>query len=143
EQPPRAGRGPGPFEFTALIALAMALVALGIDVMLPALDLIRADLGLAPSATEAQRIITSYFIGLAVGGLAYGPLADRFGRKPVLYLGCAVYGLGALVSAAVPSLTTLVLARFLWGLGAAAPRVISVAIVRDTFEGERMARAMS
>ncbi|CAN5779055.1 multidrug effflux MFS transporter [soil metagenome] len=130
-------------EFTALLAVSMALAALGIDLMLPAFSAIRADLGLDPSSTAVAGLITAYFLGLAVGQLAYGPIADRYGRRPALYLGFAIYGVAALVTAVAPSLPLLLGARFVWGVGAASPRVVALAMVRDTFEGEQMARTMS
>jgi MFS transporter, DHA1 family, multidrug resistance protein len=133
----------GPAEFTTLLAMAIALTALGIDLMLPLFPAMRSDLGLPEGSTAVGGLVTTYFLGLAVGQLLYGPLADRFGRKPALYLGFAVYGVGALAAALSPSLSWLLAARFVWGFGAAGPRVITLAIVRDTFEGERMSRAMS
>jgi MFS transporter, DHA1 family, multidrug resistance protein len=139
----RVRRGPTTLEFTALLALSMALVALGTDIMLPALGAIRAELGLAPDATSVAMLVTAYFVGLAVGQLAYGPLSDRFGRRRALFVGYGIYIAGALASAAAPSLALLVASRFVWGLGAAGPRVVTVAVIRDTYEGERMSRAMS
>ena len=130
-------------EFTAILAFSMALTALGIDLMLPAFGQIRTDLGLPSDSTAVAGLITAYFLGLAIGQLGYGPLADRFGRRPVLFAGYVVYGLAALVTALAPSLTLLLVARFVWGLGAAAPRVVTLAMVRDAFEGEQMSRTMS
>jgi MFS transporter, DHA1 family, multidrug resistance protein len=130
-------------ELTALLAMSMALSALGIDLMLPAFGAIRADLGLAEGATAVTGLVTAYFLGLGAGTLVYGPLADRFGRKPILFLGFAVYGVGALAATLAPTLGLLFAARFVWGLGAAGPRVITLAVIRDIFEGERMSQAMS
>lgn len=141
--PPAARREPGRVELTALLAMSMALAALGIDVMLPALGSIRADLGLAADSTAVTGLITAYFLGMAVGQLGYGPLADRFGRRTTLFVGYGIYAMGALAGAFLASLGGLLVARFVWGLGAAGPRVITLAIVRDRWEGERMARAMS
>lgn len=138
-----ARRDPGRIELTALLAMSMALAALGIDLMLPAFGAIRSDLGLAAGSNAVTGLVTAYFLGLALGQLAYGPLADRFGRRPTLFLGYAVYAVGALAAALLPSLGGLLVARFVWGLGAAGPRVITLAVVRDRWEGERMARAMS
>jgi MFS transporter, DHA1 family, multidrug resistance protein len=130
-------------EFTALLALSMALAALGIDLMLPAFPEIRAGLGEPADSTAIAGIVTTYLLGLAVGQLFYGPVADRFGRRPALYVGYGVYALGALASTFSPSLEVLLFARFVWGLGAAGPRSITLAVIRDSFEGDRMSRAMS
>jgi MFS transporter, DHA1 family, multidrug resistance protein len=136
-------RSPGRVELTSFLALSMALAALGIDLLLPTYDAIRADLGLAADATAVTGLITTYFLGLAAGQLVYGPIADRYGRKRALHIGYAIYGLAALATAFGPTLGALLVARFVWGLGAAGPRVVTLAIVRDTYEGERMAKAMS
>lgn len=133
----------GQREFTSLLALSMALAALGIDLMLPAFGAMREDLGLGRGSPAISAVVTAYFLGLAVGQILYGPLSDRLGRKPALYLGYGIYIAGALASTLSPTLGTLVAARFVWGLGAAGPRVVTLAAVRDTFEGEAMSRAMS
>lgn len=121
----------------------MALAALGIDLLLPGFGAIRSDLGLPADSTAVTGLITMYFLGLAGGQLFYGPLADRFGRRPTLFLGYAIYAVGALAGAIAPNLELLLASRLVWGLGAAGPRVVTLAIVRDKFEGERMSRAMS
>jgi MFS transporter, DHA1 family, multidrug resistance protein len=133
----------GPVEFTTLLALSMALAALGIDLMLPAFPEIRAGLGEPAGSTAVAGIVTTYLLGLAVGQLFYGPVADRYGRRPALYVGYGIYGLGALAATFSPSLGVLLLARFVWGLGAAGPRSVTLAVIRDSFEGDRMSRAMS
>jgi DHA1 family bicyclomycin/chloramphenicol resistance-like MFS transporter len=126
-----------------LLAMTMSLTALGIDLLLPAFPALRVELGLDPSSTEISGFVTAYFVGLAVGQLALGPLSDRYGRKPLLTVGVSIYILGAVLSSLAPSLTLLFLARFVWGVGAAGGRVLSLAIVRDRFSGARMARMMS
>src|SRR5690606_21335600 len=88
-------------------------------------------------------VISAYFFGLAVSQVVYGPLADRFGRKPILYVGYAIYLIGAVASALAPTLELVVAARFVWGLGAAGPRVVTLTVVRDRYGGEEMSRAMS
>ena len=130
-------------QFTSLLAMSMALAALGIDLMLPAFGAIRSDLGLPADSTAVAGLITAYFVGLAVGQLFYGPVADRYGRRPVLYVGYLIYGIGALAAALSPTLELLLVSRLLWGIGAAGPRVVTLAVLRDSFEGERMSRAMS
>lgn len=121
----------------------MALAALGIDIVLPAFGDMRRDFGLAVDSTAVAGVITAYFIGLSVAQVVYGPLADRFGRKPTLYLGYGVYLVGAIASAFAPTLELLFAARVVWGLGAAGPRVVTLSVLRDRFEGEEMSRAMS
>ena len=142
--PPGAERPPlSPREFVGLMASCMGMVALSIDLMLPAFPDARADFGLPADSTQTSWIITAFFLGLAGGQLVYGPLSDRFGRKPLLYAGLGVMTLGAAASALAPSLGALIVCRVLWGLGAAAPRSLALAMVRDTFSGDRMARTMS
>lgn len=133
----------GRAEFTALLALSVALAALGIDIMLPALGAIREELGLPADSTAVAGLVTAYFLGLAIGQIGYGPLSDRFGRRPTLYVGYGVYALGALAAAASPTLPLLLVSRFVWGLGAAGPRTVTVAVIRDTYSGDQMSRAMS
>jgi MFS transporter, DHA1 family, multidrug resistance protein len=130
-------------EFVALMASCMGMAALSIDLMLPAFPDARADFGLPADSTQTSWIITAFFLGLASGQLVYGPLSDRYGRKPLLYIGLGVMSLGAALSALAPSLGVLVACRVLWGIGAAAPRSLALAMVRDTFAGDRMARTMS
>lgn len=126
-----------------MLAMCMAVTALGIDVMLPSFADIRVDLGLPDGSPATERLVTAYFLGMAAGQLAYGPIADRFGRKRALGIGFAIYAAAAVASAIGSSLFVLTLSRFAWGIGAAGPRVAALAIVRDTYEGEAMARAMS
>src|SRR5688500_5863743 len=130
-------------EFLAIIALCMGMGAVSVDLLLPAFPDMRADLGLAEGSTRISVVITAFFIGVAAGQLVYGPLSDRFGRRRLLQIGMAVFLVGAVAAAAAPSLGALMAARFLWGVGAAAPRSLALAMVRDTNEGDRMARTMS
>ena len=130
-------------ELIALLAMATALTALGIDLMLPAFNDIRADLGLAADSTAVTGLVTAYFVGLGAGTIFYGPLADHRGRRWTMRLGLAIYIGGALLATVAPTLPLLFLARFLWGLGAAGPRVIALAIIRDRFDGDEMSKTMS
>jgi DHA1 family bicyclomycin/chloramphenicol resistance-like MFS transporter len=133
----------GRTELLALISAIMALTAVAIDLMLPAFDDIRDTFGLADGSADTGQIVTVYFFGLAVAQVFYGPVADRFGRKPTLYLGIGIYIVGAMGSALAPTFGLLLLGRFVWGAGAAGTRVVAMAIVRDRFEGDAMAKAMS
>jgi len=130
-------------ELLTLISAMMALTAVAIDLMLPAFDDIRVAFDLREGSADTGRIVTYFFIGMAIGQIAYGPLADRFGRKKTLYAGIGVYLLGAIGSALAPSFAILLASRFVWGLGAAGARVVATSIVRDRFEGAAMAAAMS
>ncbi|MET3601939.1 multidrug effflux MFS transporter [Martelella mangrovi] len=135
-------KAPGKWELVAMMAGLMALNALAIDIMLPGLKQIGASLGVE-AENQHQFIITSYVLGFGIAQLAYGPLADRFGRKLPLLVGLAIYFAGAVTCAFVPTFTALLLVRFCQGLGAAATRVISVAVVRDLYGGRKMAEIMS
>jgi MFS transporter, DHA1 family, multidrug resistance protein len=130
-------------ELIAVLALVMSIVALAVDIMLPAFADIRAEFGLAADSTAAAGLITTFLLGLALSQLVYGVLADRFGRKPVLYAGIGLYIAAALASAMAPSLGWLLAARFVWGVAAASPRTLTLSVLRDVYSGERMARAMS
>ncbi|MDJ0931556.1 multidrug effflux MFS transporter [Breoghania sp.] len=129
-------------EFIVFIASLMMLNALAIDIMLPALPDIGNDLGVS-DVNDRQLILSAYLISFGFTQLLYGPLADRFGRKPVLLVGLVIYCLAGIGAASAPSFELLLLARFVQGMGAAAPRVLAFAIVRDCFEGRQMARVMS
>lgn len=129
-------------EFVALIAALMAMNALSIDPMLPALPAIGKTLGIA-DANDRQWIITVYFIGLGLGSLIYGPLSDRFGRKPVMGLSLSLFLLFTAFCALSQSFVMLLIGRFACGFLAASSRVIAISIVRDRFQGDRMARIMS
>lgn len=129
-------------EFVALTAALFAMVAISIDAMLPALPEIAATL--SPDApNRAQLVITSFVFGMGLGTLFVGPLADAFGRKPVIYAGTALYALTALACYFANSLDTLLVARVLQGMAVAAARVVSMAIMRDLFKGREMAKIMS
>ncbi len=123
--------------------MTMALVALGVDLLLPAFDEIRAAFDLSEDSTGPALLITAYFIGLAVAQLVWGPIADRFGRRPVLRWALAVYCLGALGAALAPAFGLLLASRLLWGIGAAGARVVAIAMIRDQYEGDHMAAFMS
>jgi DHA1 family bicyclomycin/chloramphenicol resistance-like MFS transporter len=134
---------PGRNETLAMLSAVMALMAMAIDLMLSAFDEMRLSFGLDPNSNEVAGVVTVFFMGLAVAQLFFGPITDRFGRKSVLYASVAVYVLGAVGSALAPTLPLLLVARFVWGVGAAGARVVATAVARDLFEGVEMARAMS
>lgn len=120
----------------------MAVNALGVDLMLPALPAIGRDLGIA-SANARQWIVIIYVFGFGVGQLVYGPLADRVGRRPVLLATLAGFVGASVFAAGAQTFTALLVARLLQGLMSASTRVLSVAIVRDCYSGRQMARIVS
>ena len=129
-------------EFIALMAMLVATVALSIDGMLPALPHIAAQLS-PESPNQAQLILSSFVVGMALGTFFMGPLSDSFGRKRIIYFGAGLYVLSAAVCMIATSLETMFIARLLQGIGAAGPRVISHALVRDLYSGREMARISS
>jgi DHA1 family bicyclomycin/chloramphenicol resistance-like MFS transporter len=144
-QPPRpdlADARPGFREFVVLIAGLMALNALAIDAMVPALPAIGEALGVADENSR-QLVVSLYVLGFGITQIIYGPLSDRFGRKPVLVVSLVLYVAFALTCWAAPSFPLLLAARMAQGGAAASTRVLVVSIVRDRFEGPRMARIMS
>lgn len=129
-------------QFVAMIAALMATNALAIDSMLPALGKIGVSLGLA-AANERQWIVTAYLLGFGAAQIIYGTLADRYGRRPVVFLALSVYIAASLAAAFAHSFELMMIARVVQGLGAAGTRVLAVSIVRDCYAGRRMARVMS
>lgn len=130
------------FEFIALMAFLMSNVALSIDAILPAL----LDIGLALNVSDnnqLQLIVTMIFLGLGLGEIVFGTLSDSFGRKPIVYIGVSVFVLASLLIVFAPSLEVFLFGRVLQGVGLSAARSVSVAIIRDTYQGDAMARIMS
>ena len=130
------------FEFVALMASLMSVVALAIDALLPALDIIGIAVGTKELA-DNQLLITMIFVGLGIGPLIFGPLSDSQGRKPIVYIGFIIFILASVICVTATSLEMMVLGRILQGVGLSAPRTISIAIIRDMYEGDYMARIMS
>ena len=124
------------------MAMLVATVALSIDGMLPALPHIATQLS-PESPNQAQLILSSFVVGMALGTFFMGPLSDSFGRKRIIYFGAGLYVLSAAVCMIATSLETMLIARLLQGIGAAGPRVISHALVRDLYSGREMARISS
>ncbi len=137
-----SSRAPGFFEFVVLMALIVSLVALSIDAMLPALPDIARDLGVT-RLNDSQYVITVFFAGMACGQIFFGPLSDSTGRKPAIIAGMLLFAIGCGLSILGSSFEQMLLGRFLQGLGAAGPRIVSIAVVRDRYTGREMARVMS
>lgn len=129
-------------EFIAMLALIFAVIAFSIDSMLPALPEIAATLT-PDNINRAQLVLTSFVGGLGLGLLVSGPLSDALGRKPVITAGFALYAVAAIAAIFADSLELLLAARFVQGLGAAAPRIVALAMVRDLYQGREMARITS
>ncbi len=134
--------GMGFKQFVAMIAALMATNALAIDAMLPALGQIGAALGLT-AANERQWVITAYLLGFGAAQIFYGTLADRYGRKPTVFIALGIYIAASLACACTRSFEAMILARLVQGLGAAGTRVLAISIVRDCYAGRKMARVMS
>lgn len=129
-------------EFTAMLAMLYATIAVTMDGMLPALPEIAAEL--TPEAVNrAQLILTAFMLGMGAGTLFVGPISDAIGRKPTIALGGLFYVAGALLAWHAPTIELMLLARCLQGLGAAGPRIAGLALVRDLYQGREMARVTS
>ena len=129
-------------EFVVVIASIMALNPLAMDMMLPALPDIASAFHIT-AANRPQAVLSTFLIGFGLGQFVTGPLSDRFGRRPVLVDGMALYCIASVVAITASSFETLLLARLLQGLGTSATRVIATSIVRDCYSGRRMASVMS
>jgi len=132
----------GRSEFIALMAMLVAAVAFSIDSMLPAMPQIAAELS-PDDPNRAQLIITSFVLGMGLGTFLAGPLSDSYGRKPIIVYGAGLYIFACALAWMAPSLELVLLARMLQGLGAAAARVVPMAIIRDYYAGRGMARIVS
>ncbi|SIS50256.1 MFS transporter, DHA1 family, bicyclomycin/chloramphenicol resistance protein [Zobellia uliginosa] len=130
------------FEFIALMASLMSIVALAIDALLPALSHIGITIN-SLDPLKNQLLITMIFLGLGVGQLFFGPLSDSYGRKPVVYVGFGLFVIASVICVLAPSLEVMIIGRVLQGIGLSAPRTIAISIIRDTYKGDYMAKIMS
>lgn len=137
---PHPGLGFGAFVF--MMAGFMALNGLAIDSMLPALPLIGDEYGLV-EANRPQLVVTAYLLGFGAFQIFFGPVSDRFGRRGPLLAGVALYALFSVAALFTTTFEALLLTRVLQGIGAAATRTLTIAIVRDNYSGRRMASVTS
>jgi DHA1 family bicyclomycin/chloramphenicol resistance-like MFS transporter len=129
-------------EFIILIAFLMSVIAISIDALLPALGVIRQDL-MIEQANQAQLLISAIFLGMAIGQLISGPLSDATGRKKILYIGVGLFLIGSVMCFLAEDLNTILIGRFIQGLGVSGPYVSAMSIVRDQYSGSQMAKIMS
>jgi len=129
-------------EFVALMAALMSIAALALDAILPALDIIGIAVGVTNPA-QNQFLILLFFLGLGVGPLLFGPISDSVGRKPVVYIGFGLFIFASLLCVFAPNFELMIIGRILQGIALSAPRTISIAMIRDMYSGNYMARIMS
>ncbi|MFD1614404.1 multidrug effflux MFS transporter [Gelatiniphilus marinus] len=130
------------FEFVALMASLMSIVALSIDALLPALSEIGKDLGVKNPA-DNQLLITMIFLGLGFGQLLFGPLSDSFGRKPIVFIGFIVFIIASIICVTTNSFEMMIIGRILQGVGLSSPRSLTMSMIRDSYSGNYMAKIIS
>ena len=129
-------------EFVVLMAALMSIVALSIDAVLPALPHIGNHIN-SLGDTENQKLITAICLGLGFGQLLFGPLSDSFGRKPMVYFGFGVFVIASIICITTRNFEMMIFGRVLQGVGLSAARTMSIAIVRDSYSGDHMAKILS
>lgn len=132
----------GRVEFIALLAMMFSTIAFTVDAMLPALPEIGAELS-PEDPTRGALVLTFFILGMGLGTFIAGPLSDSFGRRRIIFIGAAIYIICAAIAWRAQTIEVMLAARVLQGIGAAGPRVVALAIVRDLFSGREMARIMS
>ncbi len=132
---------PGTFALTLLLSLLTGLGPLSMDMYLPSMPAIGA--ALHASIPQVQLTISSYLLGFAAGQIVYGPVSDRFGRRPVILTALALYAVATVVCATTQSIETLTAVRFVQALGGAGSVVLARAVVRDLYTGVRAGRELS
>jgi DHA1 family bicyclomycin/chloramphenicol resistance-like MFS transporter len=130
------------FEFVALMASLMSIVALSIDALLPALPEIGNALGVTDT-NDNQMLVTMIFLGLGCGQLIFGPLSDSFGRKPIVFAGFLLFVVATIICVTTKSFEVMIVGRILQGVGLASPRTLSIAMIRDSYSGDFMAKILS
>ena len=134
EQIPLERLPPTSTAFTLLLGFLVALPSFGIDMSLPALTSMGAALGVAPE--RAGLMMSLFMLGFAIAPLFYGPVSDRYGRKPVVVFACTLFAIAGIGCAFARSLPALLAWRVVQGAGVGASMTIALVIVRDLFEGQ-------
>jgi len=129
-------------EFVVLMAALMSIVALSIDAVLPALPKIGEYLSVS-DPSENPKLITSIFLGLGIGQLIFGPLSDSFGRKPIVYAGFILFVIASIICVTTKRFEIMLFGRILQGVALASPRTMCIAMVRDSYDGDYMAKILS
>ncbi|MDG1729720.1 MAG: multidrug effflux MFS transporter [Algibacter sp.] len=130
------------FEFVTLMASLMSIVALSIDTLLPALPEISSALGVT-NPKDNQLLITMIFLGLGFGQLLFGPLSDSFGRKPIVYIGFLVFIIASIICVTTKNFEVMIIGRILQGIGLSSPRSLALSMIRDSYDGDYMAKIIS
>lgn len=130
------------FEFVALMASLMSIVALSIDALLPAIPEISATLNVT-NPNNNQLLITMIFLGIGVGQLIFGPLSDSFGRKPIVYIGFIVFIIASIICVTTKNFEIMIIGRVLQGIGLSSPRSLALSMIRDSYDGDYMAKIIS
>ncbi|WP_298494845.1 multidrug effflux MFS transporter [uncultured Algibacter sp.] len=130
------------FEFVALMASLMSIVALSIDALLPAIPEISATLNVT-NPNNNQLLITMIFLGIGVGQLIFGPLSDSFGRKPIVFIGFIVFILASIICVTTKNFEIMIIGRVLQGIGLSSPRSLALSMIRDSYDGDYMAKIIS
>ena len=133
----------GSRTFTFVLAMGMAVTALASTACCRRSPTFAQRMGLDADATEVAGLVTFFLMGSSAGLLPAGVLADRYGRRSVMLGGLVLYVAGASAAVMAPTLPVMFAARFVWGLGSAGPRVAAMAMIRDAYDGDRMAKQMS
>ena len=130
---------PSQFEFIALMASLMSIVAFAIDAFLPALNFIGFTIG-TTEASDNQLLITMIFLGLGFGQLLFGPLSDSFGRKPIVFIGFIVFIIASIICVTTNNFEVMIIGRVLQGIGLSSPRSLALSMIRDSYSGDYMAK---
>ncbi|MGF1476785.1 MAG: multidrug effflux MFS transporter [Geminicoccaceae bacterium] len=129
-------------EFVVLFSLVTSMIAISIDAVLPAMDIIGRDLNVA-HPNDVQLVISMFILGMVAGELVFGPLSDAIGRKRAILIGIFIYVVGTLIAMSAGTLFELLAGRVVQGIGVSGPKIGSRALIRDQFEGDAMARITS